>query len=414
MAKITAVEDRELHSPTHFPSPKVPTVRFTKTARTIASKVSELLRAPVLVSDANGLVAASSNPTQVGLATERLPQDARDFLQVPLQCDRQLGQVMVGQPGERETISPRLAKVLVELVINQTTLLSRLPNRQALKEQLIADLLQARIGDEAEVYEQAKLLGINLTPPRAAILIDAADYILPAPAESSGDAALAQSRRLQLAIGSVVSFFHLPDDTICAPLREGKIVVLKASNTKNLGEWAASEKNIEPAISSWANLAALKRACDELLVRLRSDTGAAVSIGVGRYHPGLQGLARSYQDAQVALSLGRRFQGHNQVYCLDSLGIAAFVGVADEQTKIELATHLLSPLDCELDLLATVTAFFENNCCPSATAKQLLIHRNTLSYRLDKVTSLIGLNPRYFDDAIQIRLSLLLRSLQQS
>ncbi|MCY7322639.1 MAG: helix-turn-helix domain-containing protein, partial [Phormidesmis sp. CAN_BIN36] len=39
------------------------------------------------------------------------------------------------------------------------------------------------------------------------------------------------------------------------------------------------------------------------------------------------------------------------------------------------------------------------------------IHRNTLSYRLDKITSLTGLNPRQFDDAVQIRLALLLRSL---
>ncbi len=88
------------------------------------------------------------------------------------------------------------------------------------------------------------------------------------------------------------------------------------------------------------------------------------------------------------------------------------MGLSDESTKIDLAKHLLSPLDQEPDLLETLDAFFVENCCASATANRLSIHRNTLSYRLDKMTSLAGFDPRRFDDAMQIRLALLLRSLQ--
>jgi carbohydrate diacid regulator len=94
------------------------------------------------------------------------------------------------------------------------------------------------------------------------------------------------------------------------------------------------------------------------------------------------------------------------------LGIAAFIGVADEQTKIELATNLLSPLNHEPELLATLDAFFAEDCCPSSSAGKLSIHRNTLSYRLDKITLLTGLDPRRFDDAVQIRLALLMRRLR--
>ncbi|TBR58723.1 hypothetical protein BLD44_019020 [Mastigocladus laminosus UU774] len=104
----------------------------------------------------------------------------------------------------------------------------------------------------------------------------------------------------------------------------------------------------------------------------------------------------------------------NQVYCLDGLGITAFVGIGDERTKIELAAYLLSPLNHEPELLATLDTFFAEDCCPSSTANRLSIHRNTLSYRLDKVKLLTGLNPRHFDDAVQIRLALLLRKLNIS
>jgi carbohydrate diacid regulator len=205
----------------------------------------------------------------------------------------------------------------------------------------------------------------------------------------------------------------LPSDTICAYIGEGEVAVLKASNRSALIEWVDAEHGgPEGASPSWANLTALKRAGVGLLTRLRSDTRADVSLGIGRYHPGIPGLARSYADARAALSLGRRFHGHNRVHCLDGLGIASFVGVSDERTKIDLARYLLSPLDHEPDFLRTLETFFAHDCSPSATAGALNIHRNTLAYRLDKITSLTGLDPRCFDDAVQIRLSLLLRSLQ--
>jgi len=218
-------------------------------------------------------------------------------------------------------------------------------------------------------------------------------------------------RRSQLFVGSIVGFFELPDDTICAYSGDGEIAVLKASDSKNLGTWVDRDDDPEPPTASWANLAALKRAGRALLARVQHDTGISVGIGIGRYHPGIGGLARSYQDARAALWLGRRFRGQHRIHCLDGLGVAAFVGLTDERTKIDLARHLLSPLDHEPDLLTTLDVFFDEDCCPSATANRLAIHRNTLRYRLDKTASLTGLDPRRFDDAIQIRLSLMLRSL---
>lgn len=142
-----------------------------------------------------------------------------------------------------------------------------------------------------------------------------------------------------------------------------------------------------------------------------SRYGASISIGIGRYHPGIRGLALSYQDARAALSLGQRFHGQNEVHCLDRQGVASFVGVSDERIKIDLAMHLLSPLNHEDELLDTLHAFFVENCSVSATSARLSIHCNTLSYRLDKIASLTGRDPRIFDHAVQIRIALLLREM---
>ena len=41
------------------------------------------------------------------------------------------------------------------------------------------------------------------------------------------------------------------------------------------------------------------------------------------------------------------------------------------------------------------------------TAEELKIHRNTLVYRLDRITETLSLDPRNFDDAVQIKLAIL-------
>jgi carbohydrate diacid regulator len=389
-------------------------LQFERLAQSVAERVADLLRAPVVVVDDRGATVASSQAGLSRLFAEQIGAEGQPVvLRVPMRLSERSGEVIVGEPAGEEAVSPRLAKALVEMIINEAAVLDRLPNQHEVKNKFIYDLLHSRIDDEEQILSQARFLGMDLAPPRAVILIDAAAHLLPPadPARGLGnDGDTRIQRQAQFIIGSVVSFFHLPSDTICAYIGDGEVAVLKASNTKNLAGWAEG-KRLEDFNNSWANLAALKRAGDALLARLRSDTGASISIGIGRYHPGLRGLAYSYQDARVALQLGSRSHGRNRVHCIDELGVAGFVGVADEKTKTELAARLLSPLDTAPELLSTLEHFFAANCSPSSAAASLAIHRNTLTYRLDKITLLIGLDPRRFDDAVQIRLALLLRSL---
>jgi len=378
---------------------------FDRAAGAISSRAAELFQAHVRVTDERGLVVASSQPLDQGEPAATTNEDSA--IRVPLRLQSRVGEVVV-LPGQNdERIPPRLAQALVDLVVGEVTMADRLPDQSELKHRFIYELLNGAGGDHQAILRDARLLGMDLSPPRAVILIDAFDYVAAGQHAVPDDA----SRRARQVIRSVVGFFHLPSDTICAWNGHGEIAVLKASDTKNLESWVDRDGDPDPPGASWANLAALKRAGRGLLARLRSDTGTDIAIGIGRYHPGIGGLPRSYGDARAALTLGRRFHGHNRVHCLDGLGIAAFVGLSDEATKLGLARHLLGPLDHEADLLRTLEAYFAEDCCPSATATKLSIHRNTLGYRLDKVQTLTGLDPRRFDDAVQVRLALVLRSL---
>jgi carbohydrate diacid regulator len=280
------------------------------------------------------------------------------------------------------------------------------------RNRFIFDLLHGIVDSEEEVVEKAQKLNMDLSQPRAVLLVDASDYALGSLLSGKGVKQIAGWRsRTHEVIAAIVSFFMLPHEAICADIGDGVIAVLKASNSRNLDAWADEPSSEKFASPSWANLTALKRAANDLLARLTSQTGESINIGIGRYHPGVAGIAASFGDARAALLLGRRLNGPNRVHCLDDLGIGAFVGIDDERTKIDLAYHLLSPLDHEEEVLETLYVFFDSNCSPALTSQRLGIHRNTLAYRLSKVASVTGLDPRRFDDAVQIRLAMVLRGL---
>ena len=61
----------------------------------------------------------------------------------------------------------------------------------------------------------------------------------------------------------------------------------------------------------------------------------------------------------------------------------------------------------EGETLTTINKFFENSLNVSETSRQLYIHRNTLVYRLDKLQKQTGLDLRVFEDAITLKIALM-------
>lgn len=371
--------------------------------------VHELLQVPVLAVDTRGKVIAASCPEWEALPLETVePLLLRPYISLPLYLSEEGGQLRIYQETKDETAVALIQKI-VRLAIDQVLLAEQLPNYHKLKDEFLYNLLCGLITNPSLIEFYAQKLNLDLTPPRAVILVDASHYV-------TGDgnnqpytlSRLVVERRVNSVINCIVDFFSLPNDMICAHMGQGEVAILKATDTKNLINWAGEQTL--PSVSSWANLTALKRASKVLLSVLTQTLNSPFTLSIGRHHRGITGLAHSYKDARAALSLGLRYYGANGVHCLDELGMAAFVGIPDEQIKNDLAAHILSPLDHEPEMIETLQAFFKSNCSPSQASSLLSIHRNTLNYRLDKIASLSGLDPRQFDDAVQIRLALLLRA----
>ena len=83
-------------------------------------------------------------------------------------------------------------------------------------------------------------------------------------------------------------------------------------------------------------------------------------------------------------------------------------GVISALQANELARPLarLKAMDNNGLLRRTLAAWFRHNVQPLATSKALFIHRNTLEYRLNRISELTGLDLGNFDDRLLLYVAL--------
>ena len=60
------------------------------------------------------------------------------------------------------------------------------------------------------------------------------------------------------------------------------------------------------------------------------------------------------------------------------------------------------------DMMNTAEEFLNDNLNVSETARKIYMHRNTLTYRLDKIARATGLDIRNFSDAVTFRINTVL------
>jgi carbohydrate diacid regulator len=381
---------------------------FIQAAQTIVEGINDILGMGAVVVNAQGIVVAGSDPSGVGLPQRELEGEAGGGLHVPFTLHDESGEVIIPGAAESRLTAPEIASSMIDLLINQARVVSGLPSQYELRNRFIHDVLRGTAGTEADIRRTGHILGISFKPMRAMILLEAAEYLLAGGKHIEMESAEARAtRRAHLLITSIFRFFNRPGEVLCAHIGDGRIAVLKTAPVEDLVLWA-EQGNGPGTEPGWHAVDALRHTVEGLLPRLRNEIEAPITAGIGRYYTGMRGLIRSYREARGALRLGCEVYGPNRVYTLDQMLLAAFAGLNDTRTKRELARQLLRPLDAEPELGVTLAAYFAQNCVPSTTSQQLAIHRNTLNYRLDKITALTGLDPRKFEEAVQLRLALLL------
>ncbi len=150
-----------------------------------------------------------------------------------------------------------------------------------------------------------------------------------------------------------------------------------------------------------------------LVDNLHTEAMVKVRVGFGNRVDLLQDIARSYQEAKMALEVGSIFYAENDTVSYSKLGIGRLI----YQLPASLCEMFLKevfgekvPEGFDEETTVTIQKFFENNLNISETARQLYVHRNTLVYRLERIEKMLGLDIRTFEDAMLFKIALMVIS----
>jgi sugar diacid utilization regulator/putative methionine-R-sulfoxide reductase with GAF domain len=258
--------------------------------------------------------------------------------------------------------------------------------RGDLVEEVLAGGLEA---DEAErIARQAERLGHRL-PQRAWVVVLEAD-------DDKTEAALAARGRQDRLDGALSGLIR--------SRMPGALTLVRSASAVFL---------VPDELAS--DLAAVEKLAGQILTAavpvMKPGTG---SVGIGNLAQGVGELARSHIEARQALRLTRRAGGRGRVASYRSLGaFRLLLEVQSPEALRRFVDELLGPLlkyaqPRDTPLLDTLEALSGARWVRRAAARKLGIHINSMTYRVERIESLTGL--QLDDPETRVAVSIALRA----
>ncbi|MEW2593747.1 helix-turn-helix domain-containing protein [Micromonospora aurantiaca] len=239
---------------------------------------------------------------------------------------------------------------------------------ESLRRELVDDLLRGD-SDLGGLVERAEPFGLDLARVH--------QVALAAPGRRLPDTEAAIS-----ALERVI-FDRLGDRDVLVATKEGLLVVIAPADpvTADQGRGAGAT----------GNLGALMHGELDRLVR-----GRPWQVAVGRPHPGVYGIARSYEEAREALTTARRL--HSEASVIDAHDLLIYrVLLRDQPAMVDLVRAVLTPLAQARGgaepLLDTLTEYFACGEVSTEAARRLHVSVRTVTYRLARIRALSGYDP---------------------
>jgi purine catabolism regulator len=334
-----------------------------------------------------GLTLATRDPRALGARSSApfgldAAADAPDALIVPLRLrDTPAGYLVLGGDAAMtdldRQVAERAARVIgIELAKQRAVTEAQL----RLQGDFLDDLLSGSYPTEEAMLARARWMGHDLGRPHVLLALSI---------EAAGERGSAESHRLQAADLVRTEVLRLTPGALLREQQETLAVALP--------------RMMAPTAAEALDLA------ERLRERLAALLGESrVTIGVGRHHPGIGGLAIAYREADQALAIGRALLGGGRCVHFEDLGVQRLLfQLRDNPELASFYDDLLGKLQAHderqgADLVNTLEAFFEWNGNHVRTAQALHLHRNTLLYRLERAKQVLGVE---LDDA-ETRLAL--------
>lgn len=382
-------------------------------AKTIGHEIRDyimtLLNHDSFVVDSSGICIASPNEEMIGTkvnfskdlkkisAAQEIKAIDQNWLIIPLEYENNVVAYLAVQSkngDEKNYLS--LIKSFSELLIQQYYENNK-PNNDS-TDQFVIKLINNAGENDYPLYEsEASVLGYDLSVPRLSIVIHLEGFwekcllSIDQPSFERDEVIKNMKRSIENAVNG---FFSKNNDVITAYVGNDRFVVFKAVTE-------ADEASV---------IRFLKQSFKSIFDPLKNYRISSVSVGFGRSHTSAKGLVSGFREANLALELGQKIWGNGKGYYFYDLGILTIIGEGDREKNLQFAKQML---DCmkNKDLNDTLECFFDQNLNLTETAEKLGVHRNTIIYRLNQISKILGADPRIFEHAMSIKIALLIKQL---
>lgn len=142
----------------------------------------------------------------------------------------------------------------------------------------------------------------------------------------------------------------------------------------------------------------------------------AVQCYISKTKYSLDELPTGYDECIEAKRIGERLSYDSPVILFSDLEFTYLLRHIPRETMrryCDYALHNLMQKDADYvsEMLRTLDAYFSHNGQINDAAKQLFVHRNTVLYRLEKISELLKIDFHNIDDLLHIKLVLMFRQL---
>lgn len=260
-------------------------------------------------------------------------------------------------------------------------------NNRNLEEQVFASILDAEHLDHDSVLEQANFLEIDLTGSFRVVEFSFGID------QRGGRELLSAGQKIRNVIS--MEFSGYSGSVLVMP-QTGSVLALVSTDRINDVELETILNHI------------IENADRKHHICLKAGIGSSVEY--------LEDVKTSRQEAAEALKIAAFSGAENHIFFYREQGIYTLVSkVKDSRFLDDYVEKNIGRL-IEADrinngsLCETLESFLNHNCSGKETAKSLIIHRNTLNYRLNKIRELLNVDFENLDTCLEIKLAFIIRS----
>lgn len=344
-----------------------------------------------VVSADNRILATCGYPFQCG-AYVNLNQYEREHTVLDIEAsDNILGRMLVSIAQEaidhdnQQLINTAVKLSAMELLKQHHITKSQQKN----KDNFIFDLIYSNIDSKNTIIARGELWGWDFTKPHLAVVMELEDY-----EHFSEDRQLLDQLRDQLEMN-------------LQALQKRPIVLHKIEEIITIIPLTSSGKREQ------------KKLVEDLVKKIKdqfSVVSRQLHVGVGRIYDDPTNLFRSYQEAKVALQLGKIIEISDNAAYFSELGVVRILYNHNQQELLDFYRDNLGILEKleqgqSRELSDTLQQYFKNNCDMKATAQELFLHANTLRYRLKKIEKILEIDLENLTTRLELMISFKIKEL---